>query len=439
MKVAFISLGCAKNLVNAEQMMYLTRQAGYEVTGEPEGAEVCVLNTCGFIETAQAEAIDHVLSLAQLKAKGKLGKLLVTGCLTQRHGETVLAELPEIDGILGTGSYDCIVEAIEQVVQGGAPCHFGNIDQTNEELGRVRATPAYWAYLKIAEGCDNRCAYCVIPSLRGAFRSRPIENLLAEAEALAADGVKELIVVAQDITRYGTDLYGRRRLTELLEALCNIKGVHWIRLHYLYPDEIDDALIAVIAREEKILKYIDLPIQHISDTILKSMNRRSSGEEIRALLAKLRVQIPGVVLRTSLITGFPGEGETEFEELVQFLTEARIERAGVFPFSPQEGTTAIDLPHQVEPEVAELRAERLRAIELGVMEAHCESLLGQRLEVLCEGFDEDEGCYTGRSFADSPDIDGRVLFTAAERPQAGSFLMVRITSVQDGDLFGEAE
>ena len=439
MKVAFISLGCAKNLVNAEQMMFLVRQAGHVVTAEPLGADVCVLNTCGFIETAQSEAIDHVLSLAQMKAEGKLGKLLVTGCLTQRYGETVLDELPEIDGILGTGSYDRIVPAIEQVAEGGCPRYFGDIDRTNEELGRVRATPAYWAYLKIAEGCDNRCAYCVIPSLRGTFRSRPMENLLVEAEALAADGVKELIVVAQDITRYGTDLYGGRRLGELLEALCKIKGLHWIRLHYLYPDEIDDALIAVIAREKKILKYIDLPIQHISDTILKSMNRRSSGAEIRALFAKLRAQIPGVVLRTSLITGFPGEGEAEFEELAQFLTETRIERAGVFPFSPQEGTVAIELPNQVEPEVAEARAERLRVIELDIMEAHCEHLLGQCLEVLCEGFDEDEGCYTGRSFADSPDIDGRVLFTAAERPQAGAFLTVRMTSAQDGDLFGEAE
>ena len=439
MKVAFISLGCAKNLVNAEQMMFLTRQAGHEVTGEPVGADVCVLNTCGFIETAQTEAIDHVLELAQLKAGGKLGKLLLTGCLTQRYGETVLAELPEIDGILGTGSYDRIVEAIEQVAKGSSPHYFGDIDRTNEEIARVRATPTHWAYLKIAEGCDNRCAYCVIPSLRGAFRSRPLENLLAEAEQLAADGVKELIVVAQDITRYGTDLYGHRRLGELLEALCKIENLHWIRLHYLYPDEIDDALIAVIAREKKILKYIDLPIQHISDTILKSMNRRSSGGEIRALFAKLRAEIPGVVLRTSLITGFPGEGEAEFEELAQFLTEARIERAGVFPFSPQEGTAAVDLPNQVEPELAEQRAERLRAIELDIMEAHCESLLGQCLEVLCEGFDEDEGCYTGRSFADSPDIDGRVLFTAAERPAAGTFLTVRITSAQDGDLFGEAE
>ena len=439
MKVAFISLGCAKNLVNAEQMMFLVRQAGHEVTAVPEGAEVCVLNTCGFIETAQTEAIDHVLELAELKAEGKLGKLIVTGCLTQRYGETVIDELPEIDGMLGTGSYDMIVPAIEQVVQGGCPRHFGSIDETNEELGRVRATPAYWAYLKIAEGCDNCCAYCVIPSLRGKFRSRPIENLLAEAKQLVANGVRELIVVAQDITRYGTDLYDRRRLGELLEALCNIEDLHWIRLHYLYPDEIDDELIAVIAREPKILKYIDLPIQHISDTILKAMNRRSSGGEIRALFAKLRAEIPNVVLRTSLITGFPGEGEAEFEELAEFLTEARIERAGVFPFSPQEGTEAIELPNQVEPEVAEMRAERLRAIELDIMDAHCESLLGQCLEVLCEGFDESEGCYTGRSFADSPDIDGRVLFTAAQRPEAGSFLMVRIISAQDGDLFGEAE
>lgn len=439
MKVAFISLGCAKNLVNAEQMMFLTRQAGHEVLAEPRNADICVLNTCGFIETAQSEAIEHVLALAELKAEGALGKILVTGCLTQRYGEEVMEQLPEIDGILGTGSYHQIVEALTMLAQGQTPRLFGDISHTEEEIGRIRATPHYSAYLKIAEGCDNRCAYCVIPSLRGSYRSRPMENLIEEAKQLAADGVRELIVVAQDITRYGTDLYGKRRLYELLQALCQIEDLHWVRLHYLYPDEIDEALVETIAREPKILKYIDLPIQHINDRILKSMNRRSTGTEIRKLLVYLREKIPGVVLRTSIITGLPGEDEAAFEELVSFLREARIERAGVFPFSPQEGTEAVSLPNQVDAEVAQARAERLRALQMEIMEQHCEQMLGRALEVLCEGFDPQEGCYTGRSFADSPDIDGCVLFTAAGKPQPGSFLTVHITSTQDGDLFGEAE
>ena len=438
MKVAFISLGCAKNLVNTEQMMALTRDAGYELVSDPEGADVAVLNTCGFIDSAKSEAIQNILELAALKDAGKLGKLLVAGCLSQRYQDELEQEMPEVDGVLGTGSYTDIVSALEEVTAGGHPRRFGDIDHTEEDGARVVSTPPYTAYLKIAEGCDNRCSYCIIPYLRGRYRSRSMESLLAEAKALADRGVQELIVIAQDITRYGTDLYGRRRLGELLTELCKLP-FHWIRLHYLYPDEVDDGLIDVLAREHKILKYIDIPLQHINDGILKAMNRRSTKAEIIALLHKLRQRLPGLVLRTSLICGLPGEGEAEFEELCEFLQDAGIERAGIFQFSPEEGTPAAVMEHQVEPEVAARRVELLVELQSRVMDAYNESRLGETLEVLCEGFDPDMGCYAGRSYADSPDVDGRVFFTAAGLVPAGTFVNVRITGTSDGDLTGEIE
>ena len=438
MKVAFISLGCAKNLVNTEQMMALTRDAGYELVSDPEGADVAVLNTCGFIDSAKSEAIQNILELAALKDAGKLGKLLVAGCLSQRYQSELEQEMPEVDGVLGTGSYTDIVSALEEVTAGGHPRRFGDIDHTEEDGARVVSTPPYTAYLKIAEGCDNRCSYCIIPYLRGRYRSRSMESLLAEAKALADRGVQELIVIAQDITRYGTDLYGRRRLGDLLTELCRLP-FHWVRLHYLYPDEVDDDLIDVLAREHKILRYIDIPLQHINDGILKAMNRRSTKAEIIALLNKLRQRLPGLVLRTSLICGLPGEGEAEFEELCQFLQDAGIERAGIFQFSPEEGTPAAVMEHQVEPEVAARRVELLVELQSRVMGAYNESRLGETLEVLCEGFDPDMGCYAGRSYADSPDVDGRVFFTAAGLVPAGTFVNVRITGTSDGDLTGEIE
>lgn len=438
MKVAFISLGCAKNLVNTEQMMALTRDAGYELVSDPEGADVAVLNTCGFIDSAKSEAIQNILELAALKDAGKLGKLLVAGCLSQRYQDELEQEMPEVDGVLGTGSYTDIVSALEEVTAGGHPRRFGDIDHTEEDGARVVSTPPYTAYLKIAEGCDNRCSYCIIPYLRGRYRSRSMESLLAEAKALADRGVQELIVIAQDITRYGTDLYGRRRLGDLLTELCKLP-FHWIRLHYLYPDEVDDDLIDVIAREHKILKYIDIPLQHINDGILKAMNRRSTKAEIIALLNKLRQRLPGLVLRTSLICGLPGEGEAEFEELCEFLQDAGIERAGIFQFSPEEGTPAAVMENQVEPETAARRVELLVELQSRVMDAYNESRLGETLEVLCEGFDPEMGCYAGRSYADSPDVDGRVFFTAAGLVPAGTFVNVRITGTSDGDLTGEIE
>ena len=438
MKVAFVSLGCAKNLVNTEQMMALVRAAGHEITADPAGADAAVLNTCGFIDSAKSEAIQNILELAQLKAEGGLQKLLVTGCLSQRYRDELMAEMPEVDGVLGTGSYSDIVPALEAVMAGERPRLFGDIDHTQEDGARVVSTPAYTAYLKIAEGCDNRCSYCIIPYLRGRYRSRSMESLLDEARGLVARGVKEIIVIAQDITRYGTDLYGRRALGELLTQLCKL-DFHWVRLHYLYPDEVDDALIDVIAREPKILKYIDIPLQHINDGILRAMNRRSTKAEIVELLAKLRARLPGLVLRTSLICGLPGEGEAEFEELCEFLRDAGIERAGIFQFSPEEGTPAAVMPNQVDPDVAARRVELLVDLQSRVMDSFNDSRMGEVLEVLCEGFDPDMGCYAGRSYADSPDVDGKVFFTAAGLIPAGSFVHVRITGAADGDLTGEIE
>ena len=438
MKVAFISLGCAKNLVNTEQMMALVRDAGHELVEQPAGADVAVLNTCGFIDSAKSEAIDNILELAQLKNEGKLQKLLVAGCLPQRYQSELMEEMPEVDGVLGTGSYTDVVPALEALAAGDQPTYFGDIDNTEENGARILATPNYSAYLKIAEGCDNRCSYCVIPSLRGKYRSRTMEALVAEAEDLAKQGVKELIVVAQDITRYGIDLYGRRALPELLRRLCRLP-FRWVRLHYLYPDELDDALIDVIADEPKILNYLDIPIQHINDGILKAMNRRGTGDEIRALFAKLRERLPGLVLRTSIIVGLPGEGEEEFEELCEFLQWAKIERAGVFPFSPEEGTPAAEMDDQVPEDVANRRAELLVDLQSRVMDEYNEERLGSVMEVLCEGFDPNMGCWCGRTWADSPDVDGHVYFTAAGTIRPGTFVNVRITGTADGDLTGEIE
>lgn len=433
MKVAFISLGCAKNLVNTEQMMALCRDAGYTLLEAPAGADAVVINTCGFIDSAKEEAIDTILSVAALKAEGQVGKILVTGCLTQRYQQEILDELPEVDGIMGTGSYGEIVPALSEMMAGGTPRRFADIHGMIDEFDRVLTTPGHYAYLRIAEGCDNRCAYCVIPSLRGKFRSRTKESILEEARLLAASGVKELIIVAQDITRYGIDLYGKVCLTELLKELCKL-DFRWVRLHYLYPELIDDELIDEIASEDKIVKYLDIPIQHINDTILRRMNRRGTGEEIRALFKKLRERIPGLVLRTSLITGLPGEGEAEFEELCDFLREAKIERAGVFPYSPEEGTPAALMPDRCSTEEAQRRAELCMEIQAEIMDGFAETFIGRELDVLVMGREPD-GTPWGRSEYDSPDIDSRVIFSGGAAP--GDMVRVRIDSVDDGELIGE--
>ena len=438
MKIAFISLGCSKNLINTEQMMALCRSAGHDVTGEPEGADVAVLNTCGFIDAAKSEAIEHISALGELKQAGKLGKLLVCGCLSQRYREEILTDLPEVDGLMGTGSYGDIVSAVEEVAKGRSPQHFGDISATTEEGERLMTGPGYTAFLKIAEGCDNFCAFCIIPYLRGRYRSRPIEAVLKEAKELADSGVKELILIAQDIGPYGKDLYGERRLSQLLRELCRLP-FHWIRLHYLYPDHFDEEIIRTIAEEPKIVKYLDIPLQHCSGTLLKAMNRWGDRESLTALLEELRAKIPGLILRTSLICGLPGETEEEFEELCAFVSETGIERAGVFQYSREEGTRAAQMPGQVPEEIAAQRVERLVAIQSVVLDRYNESRLGTVMEVLCEGFDPQMGCYAGRTYADSVEVDGRVYFTAAGLVPAGEFVSVRITGTEDGDLTGEIE
>ena len=436
MKVSFISLGCAKNTVNAEQMMALCRDAGMELLSVSQGADVVVINTCGFIDSAKSEAIDNILAMAELKAEGRIGKILVTGCLSQRYKEEILTELPEVDGVLGTGSYSEIVSAIEEVTAGGVPCRFGSIHAPVEELDRVLTTPPYIAYLRIAEGCDNHCAYCVIPSLRGKYRSRQLENVLSEAKKLSDSGVKELIIIAQDITRYGIDLYGAKKLSVLLRELCKM-DFHWIRLHYLYPDEIDDELIDTIAQEPKILKYLDIPIQHCNDQVLAAMNRRNTKEELLELFYTLRGRIDGLVLRTSLITGLPYEDEAAFDELCRFLREVEIERAGVFPYSPEEGTRAALMENRVDTAEAERRAELVVDVQSRIMDDFNESRMGEITEVLCEGWDAQAMSYAGRSWAESPDIDGRIYFTAQREVADGEFVPVRITGTMDGELTGE--
>ena len=435
-KIAFISLGCAKNQVNCEQMMATVTAAGHTVQAVPEGADVVVVNTCGFLESACQEAIDNILEMAELKKAGQVKKILVTGCMAQRYKQDVLSELPEVDGILGTGSYGDVASAVTELMEEGLrPCHLGNIHTAEQGGARILSTPPWYAYLRIAEGCDNHCAYCVIPSLRGKYRSRSMGELLDEAAELASAGVKELLVIAQDITRYGTDFNGEHQLAKLLDELCRL-DFHWIRLHYLYPDEITDELIDTIARQPKILPYLDIPIQHCNDGILKAMNRRDTKAELEALFAKLRARIPGLVLRTSLITGLPGEGKAELEELCEFLRQTRIERAGVFPFSPEEGTRAAQMEH-VDTEEARRRAELVVDVQSDIIDAYNESVLGTEREVLCEGFDPQAQMFFGRSYAESPDIDGRIYFTAEEEVEPGTFVTVRLTDTMDGELTGE--
>ena len=435
--VGFISLGCAKNQVNTEQMICLLSEAGYAISPEADEVDVAVVNTCGFIDSAKSEAIANILMLAERKQLGRVGKILVAGCLSERYRDEILEELPEVDGVLGTGSYYDIVPAVEEVLAGGRPERFGDIDAPIPEVGRVLTTPRHYAFLKIAEGCDNHCSFCVIPSLRGRYRSRAYEDVLQEARELADAGVRELIVVAQDTSRYGLDLYGERRLAPLLRDLCRIEKLHWVRVHYLYPDEIPDELIDVIASEPKIVKYLDIPIQHVNDRILRRMNRRGDAKFLADMLTRLRGRIPGLVIRTSLITGLPGEGEAEFEELCDFLHEYRLERVGCFAFSPEDGTPAAKMEHP-DAETAERRAEIISQAQSRIMDAWNEARVGTVMEVLCEDFDEDAQLWCGRTYADSPDIDGRVLFEADDG-LPGQFYQVMITETTDGDLIGTAQ
>lgn len=432
--IALISLGCAKNLVNSEQMLYLLDEAGYTLVPSPEGADAVVINTCGFIDAAKSEAIDTILEAAELKSEGKLGRIIVAGCLPERYKDDIMAELPEIDAVVGVGSFGEIVKAVDEALRGNTISLFGDQSAPVEEIPRVISTGPSWAYLRIAEGCNNFCAFCAIPYIRGRYRSRDIENVVEEAKELADHGIKEIIVIAQDITKYGTDIYGKRMLAELCRRISAIDGIQWIRLHYTYPDQFDDELIDEIANNPKIVKYLDIPIQHINDKILKSMNRHGTGDDIRALFKTLRRRIPNLVLRTSLIAGLPGEGEEEFEELCEFLKEARIERAGVFPFSPEEGTPAAKMDRPDE-EIAQRRADLILNLQAQIMDDFCNAQIGKTLEVLCESYDDEQELFVGRSYADSPDIDGQVFFSGEN--SIGDIVNVLITDAVDGNLYGK--
>ena len=435
-KIGLISLGCAKNLVDSEHMLALLRAAGWEVTEDMAEADVGVVNTCGFIEAAKSEAIETILDTAQYKQTGKMKGLVVTGCLVQRYAEEMKTELPEIDALCGTGSYESIVDAANAALGGHKAAYMADMASAALEGERSRLTPSYTAYFKIAEGCSNRCGYCIIPKLRGPYRSRGMDALLAEAQALSDAGVKELIVIAQDITKYGMDLPEHKRLLpELLRRLCEM-DFHWVRLHYLYPDQITDELIDVIASEPKIVKYLDIPLQHVSKRILRAMHRPGDGDEFATLIADLRARIPSLVLRTSLIVGLPGETEEEFAELCTFLQETQIERVGVFEFSPEEGTEAAELPDQIDAETKSNRRLIVEELQSGVLDDYNTSRHGETMEVLCEGFDDEQQLWFGRTYADSVEVDGHVYFESDGEPQPGEFVPVLITESLGPDLLG---
>ena len=435
-KIGLISLGCAKNLVDSEHMLALLRAAGWEITEDMAEADVGVVNTCGFIEAAKSEAIETILETAQYKQTGNMKGLVVTGCLVQRYAQEMQKELPEIDAICGTGSYENIVDAANAALGGHHAAYMADMASAALEGDRDRLTPPYTAYFKIAEGCSNRCGYCIIPKLRGPYRSREMAALLEEARQLSDAGVKELIVIAQDITKYGMDLPEHKRLLPaLLRQLCELDFT-WVRLHYLYPDQITDELIDVIAAEPKIVKYLDIPLQHVSKRILRAMHRPGDGEEFAALIAKLRARIPGLVLRTSLIVGLPGETEEEFAELCSFLQETQIERVGVFEFSPEEGTEAAELPDQIDAETKANRRLIVEELQSGVLDDYNTARRGEVMDVLCEGWDDEQQLWYGRTYADSVEVDGHVYFESDNAPTAGEFVPVLITESLGPDLLG---
>ncbi len=436
-KVGMVSLGCPKNQMDAELMLAKLETAGYEITAESGLADVVIVNTCGFIADAKQESIDNILEFAQLKKEKQIKKIIVTGCLAQRYQQELAEELPECDGVLGLGANGDIVAAVEQVMAGETVRSFPSRESWPLDGSRMLTTPHFFAYLRIADGCDNRCTYCAIPGIRGGLRSRRMETVLEEAAALATGGVKELVLVAQDTTVYGRDLYGESRLPELLRELCQIDGIRWIRLLYCYPEHITDELLTVMATEEKVLPYMDLPIQHASGRVLRAMNRPGDRQSLTALIARMRQAVPGIVLRTTVMTGFPGETEADFEELCAFIKEAKFERLGCFAFSPEEGTAAYDLPDQVPEKVKLRRRDIVMEEQSRIADAYNESLIGRTLTVLVESFDKYAECWFGRSEGDAPDIDGKVFFIPEGRVQPGDLVQVTVTDTMDWDLIGE--
>lgn len=440
MKIGFISLGCPKNQLDTEVMLNELRIAGYEITPDETEADIIVVNTCAFIEAAKRESIDNILDAAWLKKNHTLRGLIVTGCMAERYRDEVLKEFPEVDAVLGVGSIHDIVDAVREVGKGQRG-YSSFLPKDEVKLGgdRVLTTPQFWTYLKIADGCDNRCTYCAIPSIRGKFRSRPIEELVAEARDLEALGAREISIIAQDITRYGVDLYGEYSLARLLRELTAATKTVYFRLLYCYPDKVTDELVAEIRDNPRVLKYVDIPLQHISDSVLRRMNRHGDSAMIRDVIKRLRDNVPGIVLRTTFITGFPGETEEDFEELCRFVNETKFERLGVFPYSQEEGTPAASFPDQIDDQVKQDRADIIMRDQLEISEARNRSLIGTTQRVLCEDFDPVSDMHYGRSYADAPEIDGKIYFRAPGRIAPGSFVNVKITDVLDYDLCGVAE
>ena len=439
-KAGIVSLGCAKNQVDAEMLLFSLKQKGFELVDDPAKADAVIVNTCGFIESAKQESIDEIIELGKLKREGKIKAIIVTGCLAERYQNEITKQLYEVDAAVGIGANSKIADIVLDALGGNKTELFPSKLELPLEGGRIQSTPPYTAYLKIAEGCDNRCTYCAIPLIRGGFRSREPENVIEEAKQLAEKGVRELNVIAQDTTRYGEDLFGKPYLAKLLKELCKIKKLRWIRVLYCYPERVTDELIDVMANEEKIVKYIDLPLQHCNAEILKSMNRRGSRESLTALLNKIRDRIPNVVLRTTFISGFPGETEEQFEELCEFAKEIEFDRLGCFPYSQEEDTPAAAFPNQLDGETKQNRADIIMEQQQLIMTRRCEKLVGTTVEVLVEGFDRIAECWYGRTYADAPEVDGCVFFTTGgKKPSIGSFVNVKITDTMGIDPVGEIE
>lgn len=438
MKILFISLGCDKNLADSEQMLGILRNKGYEFTDDECEADIIVVNSCCFISDAKEESINTILDMAQCKTHYKCQALIVTGCLAERYKEEIYKEIPEVDAVIGTSSYDAIAEAVEQALEGKKPQVFKDLNRLSDiRTERVVTTGGYFAHLKIAEGCDKHCTYCIIPKVRGNYRSVPMENLIRQAKELAEKGVKELILVAQETTMYGKDIYGEKSLHKLLKELCKIQGIQFIRIMYCYPEEIYDELIQTMKEEQKICHYLDMPIQHCNDAILKKMGRRTNKKEIQEIVTKLREAIPDIILRTTLITGFPGETEDNFEEMMDFVDEMEFDRLGVFPYSPEEGTPAAEFPDQIDEEVKADRQCEIMELQQDIAFEKSERRIGQEMLAVIEGKVADENAYIGRTYMDAPNIDGYVFIHTDEALMTGDFVKVKITASSDYDLIGE--
>ncbi|MCL2033207.1 MAG: 30S ribosomal protein S12 methylthiotransferase RimO [Oscillospiraceae bacterium] len=435
-KIGLVSLGCSKNQVDAERMIALLRADGFELCADAGLCDVVIINTCGFIEDAKKESIDHILEFAKLKEEGRVKAIVITGCLAERYQEQIGEEFPEADVILGIGKNGVISDAVRRALGGGRVIRFGEKDELSLEGDRILANLPFYAYLKIADGCDNRCSYCAIPMIRGGFRSRKIEDVTDEAKLLVSRGVTELNLVAQDTTRYGLDIYGRLMLPELLNKLCEIENLRWLRVLYCYPENVTGELLSVMAKQDKIVKYIDVPLQHVSARVLRDMNRRGDPESLAALIGRIRESIPGVTIRTTLITGFPGETDEEFGELSSFVEEVRFDRLGCFTYSQEEDTKAAELPLQLDEDIKQRRAEVIMDLQMDIQAQIGEAKIGGEIEVLCEGYDRIAESWFGRSAADAPDIDTKVFFTTASKVKPGDYVTVRIEDALDCDLLG---